>query len=146
MSCSKNRQTFSFPFFPPSLSEPVIVFFLCYLMSRSPRQRYSWGEYKPSQAPGALPFASARRHTADRHTCPGACRRPCSAAGPGQGQRAGSQEPSSGRWTRKLQEAGRPEKRGSKPQTVLWCPIRFHLQNIETHTKKSIKNFKMVNT
>ena len=134
----KKQANIFFSFFPPSLSEPVIVFFLCYLMSRSPRQRYSWGEYKPSQAPGALPFASARRQTDDRHPCPGARRRPRSAAGPGQGQGAGGQEHSSGRWTRKLWEVRRPEKRGSKPQTMLRCR--------ETKKKKSIKNFKMVNT
>lgn len=34
----KKQAKIFFSFFPPSLSEPVIVFFLCYLMSRSPRR------------------------------------------------------------------------------------------------------------
>lgn len=53
------------------VSQPVVVFFICYLMSNSQVWKYSYGDYRPSQLPEVLYYKLKKQeaHARFNHCC-----------------------------------------------------------------------------
>lgn len=102
------------------VSQPVVIFFICYLMSNSQVWEYSYGDYKPSQVPEVLYYKLKKQeaHARFNHCCmyTHAPSRDRGLTGLGEGSRVSGQEPTPSGWEGM---GGGPRVRwDSKPQSL----------------------------